>query len=108
MKKNIYLYIYVCVALLCAALPTAASADQGDGIVRHQKLKGAVAGNSFVVSWRLVLDSLRLASNRQMVFTPVLEDANGHVATLRSVMVNGRNQHYVFLRNGSKSYPDAI
>lgn len=108
MKKNIYLYIYVCVALLCAALPTAASADQGDGIVRHQKLKGAVAGNSFVVSWRLVLDSLHLASNRQMVFTPVLEDANGNVATLRSVMVNGRNQHYVFLRNGSKNYPDAI
>lgn len=108
MKKNIYLYIYVCVALLCAALPTAASADQGDGFVRHQKLKGAVAGNSFVVSWRLVLDSLHLASNRQMVFTPVLEDANGNVATLRSVMVNGRNQHYVFLRNGSKSYPDAI
>ena len=99
MKKNIYLYIYVCVALLCAALPTAASADQGDGFVRHQKLKGAVAGNSFVVSWRLVLDSLHLASNRQMVFTPVVEDANGHVATLRSVMVNGRNQHYVFLRN---------
>ena len=98
----------MCVALLCAALPTAASADQGDGFVRHQKLKGAVAGNSFVVSWRLVLDSLRLASNRQMVFTPVLEDANGNVATLRPVMVNGRNQHYVFLRNGSKSYPDAI
>lgn len=108
MKKNIYLYICVCVALLCAALPTAASADQGDGFVRHQKLKGAVAGNSFVVSWRLVLDSLHLASNRQMVFTPVLEDANGNVATLRSVMVNGRNQHYVFLRNGSKNYPDAI
>lgn len=35
MKKNIYLYIYVCLALLCAALPTAASADQGDGFVRH-------------------------------------------------------------------------
>ena len=82
--------------------------SRADGVVRHQKVKGVMAANAFIVTWHLVLDSLNLRSNRQMVFTPVLEDSKGNVATLRSVMVNGRNQHYVYQRNGSKSYPDAI
>lgn len=104
MKRNLFLYICVCLAL-AIVMPVESRAD---GVVRHQKVKGVMAANAFIVTWHLVLDSLNLRSNRQMVFTPVLEDSKGNVATLRSVMVNGRNQHYVYQRNGSKSYPDAI
>lgn len=105
--SNIYILLML---LLCVMLPAAQSAhaDQGVGVVRHQKLQGTTSGDNFVVSWRMILDSLTLRSNRQIVFTPVVEDKKGNIATLRSVIVNGRNQHYVYLRNGSKNYPDAI
>lgn len=73
-------------------------------------LQAQPAGSAnFVVSWQMVMDSLRVRPNQTFVFTPVVEDAAGHTQTLRSLIVNGRKQHYVYLRNGGNvHYPDAI
>ncbi|MDO4930841.1 MAG: hypothetical protein Q4E59_06890 [Bacteroidales bacterium] len=78
------------------------------GKAQAVNINGKPAGESFVVSWRLVLDSLDLGSNNVVVYTPVIEDELGHTATMRPLMVTGRNQHYVYLRNGNDVYADAI
>lgn len=72
------------------------------------KPSAQVAGKSLVVTWDVVMDHLQLRPNQTIVYTPVVEDQQGNTQTLRPVMLTGRKQHYVYLRNGSKNYPDAI
>lgn len=81
--------------------------------LQAQTIKGLQAkpagSTNFVVSWQMVMDSLRVRANQTLVFTPVVEDAAGHTQVMRSLIVNGRKQHYVYLRNGGNhNYPDAI
>ncbi len=96
MKKNLSL-------LLLASLGLSMSAQN------IQQFSAKPSGNAnFVVSYRMQLDSMKVRPNQTLVFTPVVEDDN-NTATLRSLIVNGRKQHYVYERNnGNKNYPDAI
>lgn len=91
------------IALLLSALSLSAQD------VKIQDLKGRQAADRFLVTADYILDSLRLRSNATMVYTPVVEDQAGHTATLQSLVINGRNRHYAYLRDGgNKNYPDAV
>lgn len=106
------LLIYTLAAMLGAGSATATAAaapgrDYDAGKAKTEKLSGKPAGNSFVVSWRLILDSLKLRPNGMMVFTPIVEDTQGNTAMLQSILITGRKQHYIYLREGNKKYPNA-
>lgn len=91
------------VALLCATTLQAQSA----GRITRRGTTCRTVGRDIVLKTTLVLDSLTLGSNRQLIVTPVLEGAGGQVATFRPVMVNGRRQHIWYQRNGSPRYAGA-
>ncbi len=94
--------------LLLLPVGTLTAKRAATGGVRTENVKAKAAAGLLVVQWRMVMDSLQMRSNQTLVFTPVIEDGKGNTEVMRSVMVNGRNQHLVYLRNGSKNYPDAI
>lgn len=90
--------------LLLASLGLSATAQN------IKQFSAKPSGNTdFVVSYRMLLDSMKVRPNQTLVFTPVIEDASGqNTATMRSLIVNGRKQHIVYERNnGNKNYPDA-
>lgn len=64
-------------------------------------------GSNLNLKADMILDALTLKSNKQLVLTPVIEDHAGNTALFPSLMITGRNQHYVYLREGSKNYPNA-
>lgn len=109
MKKNpLYHIIYkACALCLTALLLATPAAAQRMGSLGHRATSCRPVGGDIVLRTTLVLDSLRLKSNRQVVITPVLEGTDGQLATFRPVMVNGRRQHIWYQRNGSKRYAGA-
>lgn len=101
LKLNILLLV------LCASL--AAHAD-GDHQYKLKKENVSVdqIGNKLMVSMDLVLDNARLASNNQLFVTPVIQTLDGSErVALPSVLFNGRNMHYIYLRNDGKLLTDA-
>ncbi len=105
-----FLKSLILLATVAVALPlSAATARDRGGEARVTRIAGRAAGESFVVSWRLVLDSLRLPANSVIAYRPVVEDSLGHTLALPPVVVAGRNQHYIYQRDGGLAdYPDAI
>lgn len=100
---------HILLSALLALIPAAPSmAQRGQVSKLAARPIAKPAGQSLVVSWRMVMDSLQLRPNQTMVFTPVIEDNQGNTHVMRSIMVNGRRQHIVYQRNGNKNYPDAI
>lgn len=59
----------------------------------------------FVVTADIVLDSLDLRPNRQVLITPVLESGAQNSMSLPSVLVNGRNMHISYERGVLRSFP---
>ncbi len=106
MRKH--LLYYICVLCCATMLPCTVAQAQGLGRVLRQGTSCCPSGNDIVLKTTFVFDSLRLGANRQMVVMPLLEGADGQIATFHPVMVNGRRQHIYYQRNGSKRYPDAI
>ena len=102
MKRSLIIYTLLFIS-------AAAFADnRPSGKVNVQDLHAARLENTMHVTGDIVLDELNLASNRVVVLTPILEDKAGHSAAFRPVMVTGRNQHYVYMRQGNENYPNAI
>lgn len=92
MKRFSYLLIIVWMSLT-------ASAVSNQGSMRVDNLKFHRLDGTLLVSADFVLDSLDLPSNRQFYLTPVVTDGAGAaVVELPSVLVNGRNMHYAWLR----------
>lgn len=91
-------------AVVCAASAALASAPEARMTYRMQK--PAVVGDEVRVSMTFHLDSLMLGTDRQIYLTPVLEGPAGEAVELPSVLVNGRNMHFAYLRGtlpGQKS-----
>jgi outer membrane protein OmpA-like peptidoglycan-associated protein len=103
MKRIISIYTLLYIA--CIGL-YAASVDGGNVDIKNVKV--VRSRETLTVRADMVLDNLKLKSNKLLVLTPVVEDKEGHIATLRPLMLTGRNQHFVFLRSGNKNYPDAV
>ena len=59
------------------------------------------ADHKTVVTLDVVLDSLRVPSNRYRAYTPIIKSKNGqHEQRLKSLLVTGRTQEIVFQREG--------
>lgn len=69
--------------------------------VKVHELHAAMNSSKLMVSMEMVLDSLTLKGNHQILITPYVEtgDAAQSVA-LPTVCVSGRNMHYVYERTG--------
>ena len=70
-------------------------------------------GSKLEISYRFVLDSLKLGANKQLYLSPVVEGPEGNKIVLPSVLINGRNMHYAYergsiSRNGEKHNYDVI
>ena len=94
MKKTLILILLAfapCLTLLAA---------DGDGDITLSNVSITSDSSQVAVSMGMVLDGITMGRNRQMLVTPYMEDGKGHVQTLPTVLINGRNMHYVYRRSG--------
>ncbi len=83
-------------AALLLLLPGMAEAQST--AVTTENVSVGFSGNSLNVNADIVLDSLKLGSNRQVFITPVVKGVEGEELVLPSVLVNGRAMHYSYER----------
>ncbi len=87
-------------ALTAAAFASGASA-QNVGTANEDV---RIAGDYLNVSAQLILDSLKLRSNHQILITPVIE-GDSTTVDLPSVLVSGRNMHLSYQRGVLNKFP---
>lgn len=90
MKRIIYL-----AAVMVASL-SALGSDAGK--INITNLTTSTSDGNFNVAATVVLDSLHLSPNRQILISPVIEDNSGNGILLPSLLVNGRNMHIAWQR----------
>ncbi|MDE6142889.1 MAG: DUF3868 domain-containing protein, partial [Muribaculaceae bacterium] len=78
--RNIY------TAIILAMMSSANTFAQGSGI-STEDVTLSVAGQHLNVSAEIILDSLKLGSNRQVFVTPVVRGAAEEEATLPSLLI---------------------
>lgn len=93
--KRRYLLI-MAMAVMAAAIP--AVARQTQGRVSIGNATTAKAGDRYVFSGDIVLDSLELEKNRQLFITPVFTDGKEIRLPMATLLVNGRNMHFAYER----------
>lgn len=103
--------LYMMTALFAVASPVKADTSprgqhRACGL-RVENVTAQKSGGHFVVSMDLHFDSVYVASNRMRAYTPVLRGRHGEEVILPSVLLSGRRQHYVHLREGNLNYPEA-
>ena len=75
--------------------------EDGNNVVRANNMQVTSTADRTVITLDMVLDSLRVPSNRYRAFTPIVRSADGqHSRRLRSLLVSGRTQNIVFQRTG--------
>ncbi|MGM9853979.1 MAG: DUF3868 domain-containing protein [Muribaculaceae bacterium] len=87
--------------LTAAVAATALTAMAG---VRTANLSKARLGNEVRVRFDIVLDDLKLGSNKQLYITPVIQQGDS-AAVLPAVLINGRNMHYGYQRKTAPVNP---
>lgn len=86
-------------AIALSFASTLAMADNHPNV--HSNLIIDKVGDNCLVSMQINPTVLKMKSNRQMFVTPFIESADGeHTVMLPSVVLSGRNMHYVYLRSG--------
>lgn len=88
---------YIGLSLLTSACVVSFAAVN-QGRPNASKLSFHRADNTLVISSDIVLDSLELKPNKQLIVTPVVEDGKETKIVLPSLLINGRNMHYSFER----------
>lgn len=78
---------------------TASAQNVAEGI-RIAGTKCDRVDSDMVLSSVISLDSLRLDANRQIFITPVMSGPDNRRIVFPTVLVNGRNMHYVYERAG--------
>lgn len=97
MKRTLLLLIYIYIATTAALFAQPAFKD----------VKIKPVGKGLVLRTTVLLDDVRLKSNAQHIYTPVLEGKGGETTVFPSIIVNGRRQHLYYERNGRPEYPNA-
>ena len=87
------------ILLLLAATLSGAHATTDGGKITTRNVSVQTADQRVVAALDIVLDDIQLASNHQLFVTPCIE-ADGQRACFPTVLVNGRNMHYVYERSG--------
>lgn len=78
-----------------------------DTEVRADALSLTHADGRVRVSFRVVMDSLRLGRNEQLYVTPRL-DGDGHDVWLPALLISGRNMHYAYQRGSVRADRDLV
>lgn len=86
------------ILLAVTALSVVAATDGGKVAARNVNLQEN--GRKLVASFDLVLDDVKLGTNRQLFVTPYIEGSVGNRVFFPTVLVNGRNMQYVYERSG--------
>lgn len=74
---------------------------RNDGTFAVTNLSATPIGEQCVVTMQVALDQLHIPANRSFYLTPYVESADGsQVVQLPSLLFNGRNMHYIYLRTG--------
>lgn len=87
------------ILLFLAATLSGAHATTDGGKITTRNVSVQTADQRVVAALDIVLDDIQLASNHQLFVTPCIE-ADGQRACFPTVLVNGRNMHYVYERSG--------
>lgn len=86
-------------AVLAALLSVSAFAAVPDGGISMKNVEFYRRGDNFELRLNYVLDSLFLASNHQILVTPIVEGGEeGQAEAFPTVLINGRNMHYAYER----------
>ena len=85
-------------ALLLTIAAGMAAATRARGGISYDATDLRVHDGNLLVTILFKLDSLNLDTDRQLYFTPVVEDGAGNDEVLPSLLVNGRNMHYAYRR----------
>lgn len=101
-------------AFIAAIIPCVAQNTPGS--VKIENARSEKAGDRYIFSGDIVLDSLTMGKNRQLFITPVFSDGKGVRLPMSTIIVNGRNMHYAYLRgsladpekNGYKIYGEVV
>lgn len=89
----------IIMAMMLSLASTLAIADNTPSV--HSNVIIDKVGNNCLVSMMVDPSALKMKSNRQLFVTPYIESADGkHTAMFPSVVLSGRNMHYVYLRSG--------
>ncbi len=96
MAANRFLHIFI---LMTALTLRASARDVVDGL-RVVGTKCDRVDAEMVLSTVISLDSLRLGANKQIFVTPVMTGSGSQRIVFPTVLVNGRNMHYVYERSG--------
>lgn len=89
------LYITLSALLFCSAPLAEAAVEQSISIENSQARR---INDNLRLTADIVLDALKLGSNKQLYITPVIEDASGNSVALPSVLVNGHAMHIAYER----------
>lgn len=93
---NRFLYI---LAMTSTMVFTATAQNVTDGL-RFERTKCDRVDTNMVLSTVIRLDSLKLGANKQIFITPIMSGPNNRRMVFPTVLVNGRNMHYVYERVG--------
>lgn len=96
-KSYILLIAFLASVTICAIAGNVAK-------LKKENVSLTRVGDKLMVSMDIVMDSSRLSSNTQLFVTPVITSTSGtQQVTLPTVLFNGRNMHYRYLRNNNKA-----
>lgn len=106
--KRLYILILLCTGI---SLNNILADNSKNGKVSHTEPQITKVSDRVSVTMQLILDSLTLRSNHQLYVTPVIDGYNQGSQVrkvLPSVVLSGRNMHYVYLRTGKTVKSDHI
>lgn len=78
--------------------------------IRQEATSCKSVKKDMILKTTFILDDFSIKTNRQLVLTPVIDDSKGNTAVFKSVVINGRNRHLIYERNGrkEKNYPNSV
>ena len=108
--NKIFIIAMLCLVSLFTIETASAKEETINNDIRFQNVRITPVGDNMMIEMEIVLDDLKIKSNRSMVFTPMIESWDGDLSQMaQPIMITGRKQHIYYLRNNSKSnYPNAI
>ena len=90
-------------AVLAGLIIAAGTVAGAAGKIKMENIEFGRHGSKLDLGLDYVLDSVKLKSNHQILVTPVIEDGSGANQTaLPTILINGRNMHYVYERGDLK------
>ncbi|MEE0979265.1 MAG: DUF3868 domain-containing protein [Muribaculaceae bacterium] len=100
MTRNFISFVLILASIMAGCALSLSATGLARGSVKVKTLRSDSAAGKLFIGMQLSMDSLQLARNASVTYTPLLisADSTNHVA-FPPVLVNSRNQHILFLRD---------